>query len=74
MLSFKPKSIHHVAGRGTILTCDTRIYPSLGDVKIGDFVKANGLKYQVTGVEKAMKLMAPPIPDPIIGIVVKEVI
>jgi len=67
--SIKYESKQHITGRGTIYVVDTS---KVGHgFRIGNKIIFDDKEFQICGIERTMKLMDPPLPGSIIGILVR---
>lgn len=61
-----------IAGRGRVITVDTRDHYWAPLVKNGDILRADGEYWEVRGIEKSWKLMSPPLLGDVIGFIVRN--
>lgn len=69
LISLEYESRHNITGRGTVFVVDTRKQDYT--FRIGDKVVFDDTEYQIRGIEQHMKLMHPPFPGPMIGVLVR---
>lgn len=69
--NIKSESRHRITGRGTVFVINKTKYKDY-KFRIGDRIKIDNELYTIAGIEKRWKLMSPPIPGNLIGILTRE--